>query len=81
MLEKTSTEIPVEIAHEDLSPDALKGIIESFILREGTDYGVQEVSLDKKTEQILKQIQNGRVKIYFDQTSETVSLVPTNAPR
>jgi hypothetical protein len=28
-----------------LSPEALRGVIEAFITREGTDYGVQDVSL------------------------------------
>jgi uncharacterized protein YheU (UPF0270 family) len=81
MLDKTSKEIPVEIGYQDLSLELLNNIIESFILREGTDYGAQEISLEKKTEQVLKQIQSGRVKIYFDQATETVSLVSTNAPR
>jgi uncharacterized protein YheU (UPF0270 family) len=81
MLDKTNKEIPVEIGYQDLSLELLNNIIESFILREGTDYGAQEISLEKKTEQVLKQIQSGRVKIYFDQATETVSLISANAPR
>jgi uncharacterized protein len=81
MSDKTSQESPIEIAIEDLSPEALYGVIESFVLREGTDYGAQEVSLEKKIEQISKQLKSKRARIFFDQTSETISLVPTNAPR
>lgn len=68
-------EAPIEITPSQLSPDALNGIIENFILREGTDYGVVEVEFEKKKSQIQKQIDRGDVKIVFDQTSETVSLL------
>ena len=68
-------EAPIEITPSQLSPDALNGIIENFILREGTDYGVVEVEFDKKKSQIQKQIDRGDVKIVFDQTTETVSLL------
>ncbi|MES1191364.1 MAG: YheU family protein [Steroidobacter sp.] len=32
---------PVAIPHTELSADALRGVIDSFVLREGTDYGDQ----------------------------------------
>ncbi|MBL7546153.1 MAG: YheU family protein [Bdellovibrionaceae bacterium] len=70
-------EVPIEIYPNQLSSDALNGIIENFILREGTDYGVVEVALDQKKSQILKQISRGDVKIVFDQSTETVSLLTT----
>lgn len=73
-----STEIPIEIAPSQLSSDALNGIIENFILREGTDYGVVEVEFDKKKSQIQKQIDCGDVKIIYDQSTETVSLIMAN---
>jgi uncharacterized protein YheU (UPF0270 family) len=36
------------IPHWMLSPDALRGVIEAFVTREGTDYGAQEVPLATK---------------------------------
>ncbi len=72
---KQPSEIPIEITPSQLSSDALNGIIENFILREGTDYGVVEVDFDKKKSQIQKQIDRGDVKIVFDQSTETVSLL------
>lgn len=71
-------EAPIEITPSQLSPDALNGIIENFILREGTDYGVVEVEFDKKKNQIQKQIDQGSVKIVYDQSTETVSLLTDN---
>jgi len=35
-----------------LSPEALRGVIEAFVTREGTDYGAQEVPLDTKVFQV-----------------------------
>tara|TARA_B110001454_G_scaffold16145_1_gene14570 strand:+ start:54590 stop:54868 length:279 start_codon:yes stop_codon:yes gene_type:complete len=75
---KPAQEIPIEITPSQLSPDALNGIIENFILREGTDYGVVEVEFEKKKSQIQKQIDRGDVKIVYDQSTETVSLLTAN---
>ena len=64
------------IPHEQLSPEALQGLIEEFITREGTDYGWEEVSLATKVAQVRRQIEQREVVIVFDLASETVSLLP-----
>lgn len=74
-------EMPIVITPEQLSEEALSGIIENFILREGTDYGMVEVSYEKKAQQVRRQIEKGDIKIIFDQTSETVSLLTATAYR
>lgn len=66
---------PVEIPSESLSTVALNGVIENFILREGTDYGVSETPYETKVKQVLKQIERGDVKIAFDPNTETVTLL------
>ena len=66
---------PVEIPKGSLSRDALKGVIENFILREGTDYGMAEVSYEAKAEQIERQLDRGHIKIVFDPNTETVTLM------
>lgn len=58
-----------------LSTEALQGLIEEFITREGTDYGWEEVPLSTKVEQVRRQIERGDVVIVFDTASETVSLL------
>lgn len=68
--ETNQTEIP----HTMLSPSILKGIIEEFVTREGTDYGHSEFSLEEKVAQVKKQIERGEVKIIFDPVSETCIL-------
>ena len=77
--DKNSEELPpMEVPKEALSADALRGIIESFILREGTDYGREEVGFEKKVEQIERQVARGDVKIVFDPNTETVGIVTMN---
>lgn len=69
---------PLEIPLEALSEDALHGIIENFIQREGTDYGVHEVALETKVSQIRKQLSRGDVKVVFDPNTESVTLLTKN---
>jgi len=63
------------IPHQQLSPDALRGLIEEFITREGTDYGEVEISLAQKVKQVERQLTGGEVVIVFDPATETVSLL------
>ena len=63
------------IPPQSLSAEALQGLIEEFITREGTDYGWDEVPLSAKVEQVRRQIEKGDVVIVFDSASETVSLL------
>lgn len=64
------------IPHQQLSADALQGLIEEFITREGTDYGWEETPLASKVVQVRRQIEAGDVVIVFDVASESVSLLP-----
>ncbi len=66
------------IPYSELDTATLNSLIQSFILREGTDYGDNEVSLDKKTEQILEQIYSKKIIIVYSELHETCDLVPAN---
>lgn len=63
------------IPYEQLSAEALTGLIEEFITREGTDYGWEEVTLATKVEQVRQQLKRGDVVIVFDPATESVSLL------
>jgi uncharacterized protein YheU (UPF0270 family) len=65
----------VVVPHMSLSAEALRGVIEEFVTREGTDYGVQEHSLARKHDQVAQQLEAGEVVIVFDVESESVSLI------
>ncbi len=70
---------PIRVAPDDLAPETLRAVIESFVLREGTDYGLQETSLDAKVAQVLAQLRSGRAHIVFDPATESVTIVVTRA--
>ena len=70
---------PLRIEPEHLAPDTLRAVIESFVLREGTDYGAHETALDDKVAQVLAQLRAGKAHIVFDPATESVTIVVTRA--
>ena len=65
----------VEVPWQQLSEEALAGVVEEFITREGTDYGVEEFSLAQKVTQVMAQIRRGDVLMMFDHDTERCQLV------
>ena len=65
---------PVAIPHRELAPEALRGVIEAFVLREGTDYGEREFSLDQKVTHVRGQLERGEAQVLFDPDTETVHI-------
>ena len=70
---------PIRVASDELKPDTLRAVIESFVLREGTDYGVHETSLEDKVAQVLLQLRRGDAHITFDPATESVNVVVRSA--
>jgi uncharacterized protein len=66
---------PVIVPHTELRPDLLRSLVEAFVLREGTDYGEREVSLDTKVAHVVRQLERGEAQIVFDPQSESVDIV------
>jgi len=63
------------VPHTELSEDALRGVVESFVLREGTEYGEKDFSLDQKLAHVIRQLERGEAQIVFDPGSETIDIV------
>lgn len=70
----------VKIPYDQLSKQALKGIIEEFVTRDGTDYGEAEVPLETKAANLLSQLKTGKAVIVFDQTTETCNILRNDDP-
>lgn len=66
----------VIIPYTALSAEALQGVIEEFVSREGTDYGHLDISLDKKCRAVMQQLKNGTAILIFNQDEETIDIVP-----
>ncbi|AKF03456.1 YheU family protein [Sandaracinus amylolyticus] len=65
----------VEVPWERLSPAALRGVIEEFVTREGTEYGERDVDLETKVAQVKQQLERGEVVVLFDAKAQSVNLV------
>jgi uncharacterized protein YheU (UPF0270 family) len=68
---------PVEVPHQELTTDVLRAVVESFVLREGTEYGERDVALEVKVAQVMRQLDRGEVQIIFDPESESIDIVVT----
>lgn len=64
------------IPYQRLSREALAAIIDEYILREGTDYGSREKSLDEKRTRLRTQLERGEVVISFDARTNSCTMVP-----
>ena len=65
------------IPHRMLSPEALRGVMESFVLREGTEYGEHDFSLEQKLAHVYRQLERSEAQIVFDPNTETIDIILT----
>ena len=66
---------PIVVPHTELSAEALTGVIESFVLREGTDYGERDVPFETKVMQVRRQLERREAQIMFDPNTESIDIV------
>jgi hypothetical protein len=66
----------VDVPLEVLSDAALRALIESFVGREGTDYGLEERSLEAKVADVRRQLERGEARIVFDPKTESINIIP-----
>ena len=64
------------IAHRQLTAEALRGVIEEFVTREGTDYGGVSVCLAHKVQQVRDQLDRGDAVLVYDHESSSCNIVP-----
>lgn len=66
------------IPWNELSTEALDNLIESFVLREGTDYGIQEKTLEQKVADVKKQLKSGEAVLVWSELHESVNIMPAS---
>ena len=66
------------IPHHMLSPDALHGVIEAFVTREGTDDDSQDVPLATKVRQVRQQLDDGTAVLVYDKATESCTILPAH---
>ena len=78
---KTTSEVEetaddrIEVPIDQLSAAALNGLAESFVLREGTDYGEQTFSMAEKVAHVVEQIKRGEAVVLFDAATDSINIV------
>ena len=65
----------IEVPWQELDTDTLFNLVAEFVTRDGTDYGEQEISTERKTEQVLAGIRNRQFVIVFDAEMEQCNVV------
>ena len=64
------------VPYEKLSPKALRGLIEEFVTRPGTDTGYTDGSLDENVEMVMKQFKRGDIFVVYDASMQTANIIP-----
>jgi len=60
-----------------IQEDTLYAIIEDFILREGTDYGTNDVTKEDKIAQVKLQLIQGSAVLVYSELHESVNILPS----
>ena len=65
----------MHIPHANLSPATLRAVVQEFVTRDGTDHS----SVERRVDQVLRQLEAGRVELHFDDQTETCNIVTVEA--
>lgn len=63
----------IRIPPDQLAPETLRGVIEEFVTRDGTDLTDAETKIGQVTELLRR----GEVQIWFDETTRSCNIVVT----
>ena len=64
-----------------LSEDALLGVIDDYINREGTDYGHADIDLAQKRVAVRRALTRGHAIITYDPSTQTTTIIVKDSPR
>jgi len=62
----------MRVPHKLLSPAALRAVVDEFVTRDGTDHS----SVEQRIENVMRQLDTGRVELHFDGRTETCNILP-----
>ena len=67
----------MHIPHRQLSPTALRAVVEEFVTRDGTDHS----SVEHRIELVLHQLDVGGVELHVEPETETCNILPLDEGR
>jgi uncharacterized protein YheU (UPF0270 family) len=62
----------MRIPYTQLSPAALRAVVEEFVTRDGTDHS----SVERRVQAVLRHLKAGRVELHFDDETKSCNIVP-----
>ena len=66
---------PIVVPYTALAADTLRAVVESYVLREGTEYGERDYSLADKVAHVMRALERGEARIIFEPISESIHIV------
>ena len=66
------------IPHKQLSAEALSGLIEEFVTRDGTDSGYTRGSLEENVAMVRRQLEAGQAVVVYDERTQSCNIVPAD---
>ena len=73
--QKDGADQAVLVPYGEVSAEALQGLAEAFVLREGTEYGEHSYSLEKKVRHVIDQLERGEAVIVCEPNSGAVDIM------
>lgn len=67
------------IPWKEINPETLDNLLREFVLREGTDYGEIETSLEQKVASVKQQLVTGEAVIVYSELHETFDIKSRHA--
>jgi uncharacterized protein len=65
----------IVVPYSELPADTLRAVIESFVLREGTEYGAKDFTLPEKVAHVIAQLERGVAQVIFEPESQSVDII------
>ncbi len=56
--------------------ETLHSLVEAFVLREGTEYGAEDVSMETKVTQVLNALKSNEAVLVYSELHESVDIRP-----
>lgn len=71
----------IQVPPDRLAPEILQSLLEDYASRDGTDYGALELTLEQKTGNLRRQIQDAALCILYDTDAQEWDLVVAEQAR
>ncbi len=71
----------VVVPVDRINPETLRKLIEEFVTREWSDLSDSDCTFEDKIEQVIQQLNENRIHVVFDLTSETCNIAPNTGKR